>query len=272
MSTSGSQVVYEIHTLVVDGEIIDRRHCKYRTASGRIRPYLTFCFAPKANLVMSFTLSADRPDQRSLAALLYAAILQSEEKPFGGIPDEIRLYSQIPVGLPLQKALDTLGITLRTLSDELSPSGEVERFIATLKRDVWEAIFDYTGLQGSQPEEVSKSLTLHEMEDALRSYLAHHHQKVNSESGKSPLSLWQTHCVSERADQRRLTELLGERIPRIVTHNGIHYRARRYWHDDLAELAPGTEVLICPTPTLSTPRTIEVFFQGMWKCSASILG
>lgn len=94
---SGSQVVLEIHSLVVDGEIIDRRHCKYRTASGRIRPYFTFCLAPKACLVMSLTLSADRPDQRSLAALLYAAILQSQEKPYGGIPDEIWLYSQIPV-------------------------------------------------------------------------------------------------------------------------------------------------------------------------------
>ncbi len=272
MSTSCSQVVYEIHTLVVDTEILDRRHFKYRTASRRIRPYLTFCFAPKANLVMSFTLSADRPDQRSLAALLYAAILQSEEKPFGGIPDEIRLYSQIPVGPPLQEALDTLGITLRTLSDELSPSWEIERFIATLKKDVWQAILDYTGLQGSQPEEVIRSLTLREMEDALNHYLTQYHQRVNNKTGVSPLTCWQTHCVTERADPHQLTELLGESIPRIVTHNGIHYRARRYWHDDLAELAPGTAVLICPTPSLSTPRTIEVFFQGKWKCSASVRG
>ena len=272
MSTSGSHVVYEIHTVVVDIEILDRRHRKYRSASGRIRPYLTFCFAPKASMVMSFILSLDRPDQRSLAALLHAAILQTEEKPYGGIPDEIRLYSQILVGFSLQKALDTLGITFRTLSDKLSPSGEVERFIATLTRDIWGAILDYTGFQGSQPVEVSKSLRLHEMEDALRSYFAQYHQKLNSETGKSPLSFWQTHCVSVRANQRQLTTLLGEHIPRTVTHQGIHYRAQRYWHDNLAELGPGTKVLICPTPSLSTPRTIEVFFQGEWKCSASLRG
>ena len=272
MSTSGSQVVYEIHTLVVDGEIIDRRHFKYRTARGRIRPYLNFCLAPKAYLVMSFTLSVDRPDQRSLAALLYAAIMQSQEKPYGGIPDEIWLYSQIPVGPPLQEALKTLGITLRAISDELPLSGEVERFIATLKRDVWETILDYTGLQESQPEEITGSLTLREMEDAIRHYLTQYHQRVNSRTGISPLTFWQTHCVTEQADQHRLTELLGERIPRIVTHKGIHYQARRYWHDNLAELSPGTEVLICPTPSFSTPRIIEVFFQGKWKCSASVRG
>ena len=272
MSTSGSQVVYEIHTLMVDGEIIARRHFKYRTASRRIRPYLTFCLAPKAYLVMSFILSADQPDQRTLAALLYAAILQSQEKPYGGIPDEIWLYSQIPVGPPLQEALKTLGITFRALSDELPLSGEVECFIATLKREVWETIFDYTGLQGSQPEEITGSLTLREMEDALRHYLAQYHQRVNSRTGISPLTYWQTHCVTERANQHRLTELLGDRIPRIVTLKGIHYQARRYWHDDLSELAPRTEVLICPTPSISTPRTIEIFFQGKWKCSASVRG
>ncbi len=272
MSMSGSYVVYEIHTLVVDVEIIDRSHFKYRTASGRIRPYLTFCLAPKAYLVMSFTLSADRPDQRSLAALLYAAIMQSQEKPYGGIPDEIWLYSQIPVGPPLQEALDTLGITLQTLSGELPLSGEVERFIATLKRDVWESILEYMGFRESQPEEVSRSLTLRQMEDALSHYLTQYHQRVNNKTRVSPLTFWQTHCVTERADPHQLTELLGESIPRIVTHKGIQYRARRYWHDDLAELAPGTEVLICPTPSLSTPRTIEVFFQGKWKCSASVRG
>lgn len=272
MSTSCSQVVYEIHNLVVDGEIIDRRHCKYRTASGRVRPYLTFCLAPKACLVMSHTLSADRPDEHSLTALLYAAILQSQEKPYGGIPDEIWLYSQIPVGPPLQEALKTLGITLRALSHELPLSGEAERFIATLKKDVWQAILDYTGLQGSQPEEVSRSLTLREMEDALSHYLTQYHQRVNSKTGISPLTFWQTHCVTERADPHQLTTLLRERILRIVTHNGIQYQSRRYWHDDLAKLATGTEVLICPTPSISTPRTIEVFFQGKWKCSASVRG
>lgn len=46
MSMSGSHVVYELHTLVVDVEVIDKRHFKYRTDQGRIRPYLTFSLAP----------------------------------------------------------------------------------------------------------------------------------------------------------------------------------------------------------------------------------
>jgi hypothetical protein len=81
MSTSGSPLVLQVHTTLINVEIVDRRCRTYRTASGRLRPYFTFCFAPEAHLVMSYTLGFDPPDQRSLVTLLHAAIMQSPKKP-----------------------------------------------------------------------------------------------------------------------------------------------------------------------------------------------
>ncbi len=44
----------EIYTLVFDIELQDRRRRGYRTASGRLRPFLTFVFAPIASLMVAF--------------------------------------------------------------------------------------------------------------------------------------------------------------------------------------------------------------------------
>lgn len=233
MSTSGSPLVYGIYTTLINVEIVDRRCRPYRTASGRLRPYFTFCFAPKARLVMSHTLGLDPPDQRSLVTLLYAAIMQSPEKPYGGIPDEIWLESQISFALPIQHELATLGIALCTLSLEPHSAGAAERFIGTLDKELWQTMSGYVSAYGTKPENGTENLSLHQMESALRLYLAHYHQTVNSETGQSPLAFWEDHCSPQPADPHLLATLLGEGNSRIVTSRGMYYRRWKDWHDSL---------------------------------------
>src|SRR6266705_726178 len=95
MNVSTVRIIYEMHSAMIDIELRDTRRRGYRTANGRIRPYFTFVFFPKASLVMASSLSADEPDQQMLAALLFAAMSKSSGQLYGGIPDEIWLNESI---------------------------------------------------------------------------------------------------------------------------------------------------------------------------------
>lgn len=231
MSTLGSPLVCEIHTTLINIQIVDKPCRKLQTANGGLRPYFTFCFVPKARLVMSFTLSLDPPDQRSLVMLLYAAIMESPEKPYGGIPDEIRLYNQISFALPIQHELATLGIALCDLSLEPHLAGSAERFIGTLDEKLWQTMPCYVSAYGTKPENGTENLSLHQMESALKVYLAHYHQTVNSETGQSPLSFWEDHYSPQLADPYLLARLLGDGNARTVTSKGLYYRRWKDWYD-----------------------------------------
>src|SRR5437899_6545578 len=124
------------------------------------------------------------------------------------------------------------------------------------------------GKQGTMQSNVIEYLTLHELEDIFGDCLIDYPQRVNSETGLYPLAFWETHCFPRSVDLHQLANLLGEGIQRHITHRGIFYQHRRYWQEDLANLTPGTEWLIYPTPSLSRPMSIEVFHQGQWICSA----
>jgi hypothetical protein len=269
MSISTVHIVYEMHTIEFDIELKDTRRRGDRTASGRLRPYFTFVFFPKASLVMAFSLSADEPDYRLLAALLFDAMSKSSDHPYGGKPDEIWLNESTAMfATRLQRLHDNLGITIRSNKIGQHHPGEAERFLEKLKQQVGEALPSYMGKQGTMQSNVIEYLTLHELEDKIRDCLTGHHQRINVETGLSPLAFWETHCFPRSADPHQLANLLGEGIHRTITHRGIYYQHRRYWQEDLATLTLGTEVLIYPTPSLSRPMTIEVFHQGQWICSA----
>ncbi len=131
------------------------------------------------------------------------------KNPYGGIPDEIWLESQITFALPIQNKLATLGIALRTLSLEPHHVGAAERFIGTLDEELWQIMPGYVSAYGTKPENRTENLSLRQMESALRLYLAHYHQTVNSETGQSPLAFWEEHCSPQPADPFLLAALLG---------------------------------------------------------------
>jgi hypothetical protein len=147
-------------------------------------------------------------------------------------------------------------------------TGEAERFLKTLKQQVREALPIYVGKEGTMQSNIIEYLTLHELEDIFRDCLIDYNQRINSETGLSPLAFWETHCFPRSVDSHHLANLLGKGIHRHTTHRGIYYEHRRYWHEDLAPFTPGTEVLVYPTPSLARSETIEVFHREQWICSA----
>jgi hypothetical protein len=227
MSASTVQIVYEMHTTEFDIELRDTRRRGYRTANGRMRPYFSFVFSLKASLVVAFSLSAIQPHQRTLTALLYAAMTESADRPYGGLPDEIWLYESTASFAPrLQHLRDNLGITIRSITKGEHPTGEAERFLEMLKQQIWETLPANVGVQGIKQEDVREYLTLHELEDVLKKCLIDYHQRTNSETGQFPLTFWQTHCSPCPADPLRLASLLGGGINSTINRRGIYYQNR----------------------------------------------
>jgi hypothetical protein len=272
LNASPVKIIYELHIAMIDIDLKDTRRHGYRTATGILRPYFTFVFFPKASLVMASSLSAEEPDQQMLAALLFAAMSKSSDQPYGGILDEIWLNEGTPMfATRLQCLHDNLGITIRSNIIGQHHTGEAERMLETLKQQVWEALPIYMGNQGIMQGSAIEYLTLHELDDIIRDCLIGYHQRVNDKTGLSPLTFWETQCFPCSVNPHRLASLLGEGIHRTITHRGIYYQHRLYWHEDLATLPPGTEVHVYPSPSLSRPMSIEVFHQGQWICSALII-
>jgi hypothetical protein len=115
MSRSTLHIFYEMHTIEFDNELKGTRRRRHRTASGRLRPYFSFVFFPKASLVLASNLSVEEPDQQMLATLLFAALSKSSGQLYGGIPDEIWLKESIAMFAPrLRRLHDCLGITIRS--------------------------------------------------------------------------------------------------------------------------------------------------------------
>jgi len=109
----------------------------------------------------------------------------------------------------------------------------------------------YESTYGTKPENGTENLSLHQMESALRGYLAHYHQTVNSETGLSPLTFWEDHFSPQSADPYLLATLLGEGNARTVTSKERYYRRWKDWHDSVSSYSK-TKVLIY-TDSYSSP-------------------
>jgi len=170
---------------------------------------------------MASSLSAEEPDQRTLAALFFAALSKSSDRPYGGKPDEIWLNESTAMFAPRMRRLqDNLGITIKSIKIGQHHTGEAERLLESLKQQVWEALPIYIGKQETMQSDVIEYLTMHELEEKIRDCLIGYHQRINSETGLSPLAFWETHCFphSVAVDPHQLANLLGEGIHRTITY------------------------------------------------------
>jgi hypothetical protein len=144
---------------------------------------------------MASSLSADEPDQQMLAALLFAAMSKSSGQLYGGIPDEIWLNESIAMfALRLRRLHDNLRITIRSNKEGQLHTGEAERFLETLKQQVWEALPIYVGKQGTMQSNVIEYLTLHELEDIFRDCLIDYHQRISNRRNRDLIVF--NNCVS----------------------------------------------------------------------------
>ena len=251
----------------------DLRAPSHRALSGEVRPYLTLVIDSASRLVMAGRFSYDPPDRFMVAAAMRDAMLTSDHKPFGGVPDEIWVDNgKDLIAHHVRQLAQGLGITLFPgPPHEPQVRGIVERFHETLDTRLWATLPGYVGPNVVERNpKATAELTLAELEQRFRAFIDQYHQEMHSATGQTPLAFWQEHATPLPVDERLLDVLLKEPAHRRVLKEGIKYAGERYWHPELAVLV-GEEVLVRAAPCYTAPDELEVFFEGQWSCTAFTL-
>ncbi len=251
----------------------DLRAPSHRALSGEVRPYLTLVIDSASRLVMAGRFSYDPPDRFMVAAAIRDAMLTSDHKPFGGVPDEIWVDNgKDLIAHHVRQLAQGLGITLFPgPPHELQVRGIVERFHETLDTRLWATLLGYVGPNVVERNPKARAeLTLAELELRFRAFIDQYHQEMHSATGQTPLAFRQEHATPLPVDERLLDVLLKEPAHRRVLKGGIKYAGERYWHPELAVLV-GEEVLVRAAPCYTAPDELEVFFESQWRCTAFAL-
>ena len=266
-------IIYELDHTQVDVLVEDIRPEHLRTKSGEIRPWLTLCIDRRSRLVMAAIFSYDRPDRHTVAAAIREAVLVSDEKPYGGVPNEIWV----------DRGKELLATHIHSFTQELKvilhpctphypqEKGIVERFFGVLNTRLWVLQPGYVDSNTVERSPRAKAeLTIAELEARFKAFIEVYHHEVHSQTKFSPLEYWQEYCWAERVDVRTLDRLLKEAKGRMVLKSGIKYQGRMYWHTALATVVRKT-VVIRAAPTYVVPDEIEVYHNDTWLCTAYAL-
>ena len=265
------QVILEIDHTQIDVLAKDIRPEKIRAKSGEIRPWLTLCLERRSRLIMAAIFGYDRPDQYTVAAAIREAILVTDDKPYGGVPDIILVDNgKELLSHHIQHITQGLHIILRPcIRHQPQQKGRVERKFGTLNTRVWCDLPGYvdSNVQKRNPH-AKAELTIAQLEEKLREYIARYNNEVHSQlKGRTPLEYWQEHCFAEQKDERELDPLLMKAKTCKVLKTGIKYLNRLYWHRALGDLV-GKSVLVRSAPNYTPPDDIEVFERDTWICTA----
>ncbi len=269
-----TKIIYEIDHNFVDVLVIDRRDKK--TKSETIRPWLTLCFARRPRLVISAIFSYDKPDRYVVAAVIREAVLRTEKKTYGGIPDEIWVDNGIELlSHHIQQLTDGLGIVLHPCTPgHPQERGTEERFFGVLNTRHWSTLPGYISSNTVDRDPQAKAeLTIAQLEQKFWEFVEQYHREKHSRLTDhegctwTPVAYWHEHCWAESANPRDLDTLLMEPEQRRVVRAGIKHSNQYYWHRDLAVLV-GRDVTVRTAPTYGRPETLEVFLGKQWICTA----
>jgi transposase InsO family protein len=271
------RIVWQIdHKAPLHVLVRDLRAPSHRSAYGEVRPFLTIVVDSASRLLVTGLLGYDPPNRFTVATAIRNAILTSEHKPFGGIPDEIWIDNgKDLVAQHVYQLVEGLDIKL-VAGPPHQPQvrGIVERLHKTLDTRLWSTLPGYVGPNVVKRNPMAKAqLTLAQLDEYFRDFVERYHHEVHSETGQTPLAFWQEHATPLPVDEhilRLLDVLLKEPANRRVLKEGIKYLGERYWHPELAVLV-GEDVLVRAAPHYTAPAEIEVFFDGQWRCTAFAL-
>jgi len=263
-------IIYELDHTLVDVLVKDTRSEHLRSPSQEIRPWLTLCLERRSRLIMAAMFGYDRPDRHTVAATLREAVLVSDEKPFGGIPDEVWVdRGKELLAEHIQRFTQELKTTLHPCKPHYpEEKGETERVFGTLNTRVWAKQRGYVDSNTVERNpNAHAELTLAELEAKFKEFVEQYHREVHSQTDYTPLDYWMKFCWTERADPRVLDRLLKEAKVHKVHKFGIKHDNRLYWHTALADHV-GKQVIIRVAPTYVAPDEIEVYYRDQWICTA----
>jgi transposase InsO family protein len=269
-----SRIIYEIDHNRVDVLVKDLRQKK--TKSETIRPWLTLCLHRRSRLVIAAIFSYDRPDRYVVAAVIRQAVLRTEQKTYGGIPDEIWVDNGLElVSHHVQQLTDGLKIDLHLCTPgQPQERGTEERFFGVLNTRHWSTLAGYVSSNTVDRDPHARAdLTIAQLEQKFWEFIEQYHHEAHSRlvdhenRSWTPLAYWHEHCWAESANPRDLDVLLMEPEQRRVVKAGIKSNNQYYWHRALADLV-GRDVTVRTAPTYGQPETLEVFFEKQWICTA----
>jgi putative transposase len=273
MRFDGSRLIYQFDHTPIDVLVKDLRAPQYRTLSGEIRPWLTLGIDSSSRLVMAARFGYDHPDRFTVAAAIRDALLVSDQKLYGGKPDEIWVDNgKELISGHVWRFTSEAGITLQPCEPhEPQIRGIGERFFETLNVRLWSLLPGYVNSNvAKRNPKVRAELALSEVVAEFWNFVSRYHNEIHSETGQTPLAYWAEHCYAEPLDPRQLDFLLKELHRRKVSKEGISYAGRMYWHTALSAWV-GQSVLIRVEPNYAPPDEIEVFHQEgsqSWICTA----
>ncbi len=226
-----------------------------------------------SRLVMAGLFSYDPPDRFLVAAAIREALLTTEQKPFGGVPDEIWVDNgKDLIADHVRQLVQGLGSTLFPGPPHYPElRGIVERFHETLDTRLWATLPGYVGANVVERNPKARAeLSLSELDHCFHIFIKRYHQEVHTSLGQTPLQFWLEHASPVPVNERLLDVLLKEAAPRRVLKQGIKYSGRVYWHPGLATLVD-EDVLVRAAPSYVAPDELEVYFEDQWQCTAFAL-
>ena len=252
MSMSSSPVILEICSQMLDFELEDAPPFG-RTESGKLRPFLTLCYAPQTSRMMSHRLHTGAPDRHTIASVLHEALVQLHEQPEGTPTEEQSHQRSISFGACIQSTFYSQGILLRFVSPDQRFSGAIERFFLTLNQQLLYSVPVDTDNQGAQPGKRIGHITLAEIERMLSSFSRRNCHTVGSMAEQHSQD-----CSSIKgADPHVFAMLLEELNHQNTTTRSKRGQEPRVEPDNCADLPPGTSIVVILDPSLLLPETQE---------------
>jgi putative transposase len=276
----GTLIIYQIDWTPVDVLIKDMRGRGYGKKRGETRPYLMVCMDASSRLVLAAIFTYDIPNTATVASVIRDALLKTEKKPYGGIPDAIwvdrgqQMISKRVQQIAQEQRFDLHDCIPLDREDRGNPQekGIIERFIKTLNTRLWATLSGYVHSNTVKRNPNAKAaLTITELADRFWNFVEQYHHEVHEELGMTPLEYWAEHCHTTGVNPRNIDTLLPEAEYRDVIAEGIKYAGRVYWNADLQEefVPIGTRVLVRSQPKYTRPDEIVVYYKGQRICTAT---
>lgn len=255
-------VVYQIDNNYIDLLVKDLRDDSVAKKGKQVRLWKTTCVCARSGRVLAAEFGYDQADQYRIGAVIRQALL------VGGIPDEIWTdFGAELISDYVQQICRELKIDLvPTKRPELK--GVVERSYRSYNTLFWRRKKGYINSNTALRNPNAKAeFTPYEIIDQYWEFTDLYNNKINKKTGRSRLQHCTEECFTDPVDPRLLDILLLKPIPRKVQKNGISYLDHPYNNEILSEYV-SQRVTIRVPPGYEIPRSVEVFRDGKWLCTA----
>lgn len=234
-----------------------------------IRPWLTVVIDDCSRAVCGYTVFVDAPSSMQTALALRQAIWHK--------PDPGWLMCGIPDGLYVDHGSDLTGDHLTRTAIDLhirlihsavarpQGRGKIERFFGTVDTELLAALPGHLADGRPWP---TPTLSLAELDAAIRSFVADYNDRPHSELGASPRTTWIGEGRLPRMADSLLdldALLLTVARPRTVQRDGIHFQGLRYVSPTFAGFV-GRPVVVRYDPRDITE--VRVFDHDQFICKA----